>query len=764
LLHGHQSTDRFGLAACPDKFSRTYPELRMNTHRINELVRKIADLSGQKLTPSQERQAYLQEKSYHVQDVDRFVDDLVFKGQKVGFTFLQNHIQKPDLADFLENVTFPVIFFHQTDEYQAEPVLIYRDKGDNLVGTYAYSDEHLNASRLREISKDFLVRSSSADAGKNGQVVFVTSFPVTYLADQPLGDEAELKEPPTPMRRLLNLLGTERKDIFYIYVYAIVVGLISLVLPLGIQAIIGLISGGMIFSSVVVLIAIIIVGVMASGGLQIMQITLVEVLQQRIFARAAFEFTYRLPKIRLDALSKYYPPELMNRFFDVVSVQKALPKLLVDMTGAFLQILFGLVLLSFYHPFFLVFAVVLVLIVLAVFYLTGPKGLKTSLTESKYKYKVVYWLEEIARTVSSFRLAGDTNLHMQKMDDYVSNYLYYRKSHFNVLRTQLFYIVIFKTLVIGGLLILGTLLVVDRQITLGQFVASEIVIVLVVAAVEKIIVNMDTVYDLLTAVEKIGTVTDLPLEKDRGNRTELQSDPKGLAVTVKELKYQYPTGQRALEGVSFSLKAGEKIAIAGTHASGKNTLAKLLAGVMTDYEGSITYDNISLRDIHSHSMRVAVDNYLFDEAVFEGTILDNISMNRTSVSYENVRWAIEKVGLDGYINKLPDGISTHIGAEGKKVADSVAHKILFARAIASKPKLLVIKDTLPEMCRTDRTGLINFLTGSDAPWTLLTVSNDPMMLSKCDRMLLLDQGKLAAQGTYKELETNPILREAIFQD
>ena len=735
----------------------------MNTHDINSLIRKVAELSRQKITPSQEKEAYLREQEYSIEEVDRFVDDLVFKGQKIGFTFLQNHLPKTELADFLENMAFPVIFFHRIGEWQAEPLLVYRDGGENLMGTYANSEEPLNASRLREISKDFLLRSSSADESKNGQVLFVTSFPVTYLADQPMGDEAE-KEPPTPMRRLLNLLGTERKDIFYIYVYAVVVGLISLVLPLGIQAIIGLISGGMIFSSVVVLIAIIIVGVMASGGLQIMQITLVEVLQQRIFARAAFEFTYRLPKIRLNALSKYYPPELMNRFFDVVSVQKALPKLLVDMTGALLQILFGLVLLSFYHPFFLAFGVVLVLIVLAVFYLTGPKGLKTSLTESKYKYKVVYWLEEIARTVSSFRLAGDTNLHMQKMDDYVSNYLYYRKSHFSVLRTQLFYIVIFKTLVIGGLLILGTLLVVGREITLGQFVASEIVIVLVVAAVEKIIVNMDTVYDLLTAVEKIGAVTDLPLEKERGNRAALQGDPNGLAVMVKDLKYQYPTGNSALEGVSFSIGAGEKVAIAGTHASGKNTLAKLLAGAMSDYDGGITYDGISLRDIHSHSMRVAVDNYLFDEAVFEGTILENISMNRTSVSYENVRWAIEKVGLSGYVNKLTDGLSTNIGAEGKKVADSVVHKILFARAIASKPKLLVLKDTLPEMCRSDRTKLIAFLTGPDTPWTLLAVTNDPVMLSKCDRVLLLDGGELVAQGNYRELEANPVMKEAIFQE
>ncbi len=737
----------------------------MDTRKISKIIQRIAELSRQKVNPTQLHDgAYLKERRYSAHELNKFVDDLIDKGQKMGFTFLINHLAVHDVDSFLESITFPVLFFHQQTPDQLEPLLIYRDESDNLVGQYAGSEERLSFAQLRDYRKQFLIQSAAADPKQNGKVMFVTSFPVTYLADQPLADDSYNHEPPTPLRRLLNLLRSESKDITYIYVYAIVVGLISLVLPLGIQAMIRLISGGMIFSSVVVIIAVVIIGLLSSGGLQIMQISLVEILQQRIFAKAAFEFAYRLPKIRLDALAKYYPPELMNRFFDVVNVQKALPKMLVDLTGAVLQILFGLILLSFYHPFFLAFSVVLVGVVALIFWITGQKGLKTSLTESKYKYKIAYWLQEIARTVNSFRLAGTTNLHMQKMDDYVSNYLHYRKSHFGVLRTQLIYIVFFKVLIIGGLLILGTLLVVGREITLGQFVASEIVIVLVVGAVEKIIVNMDTVYDLLTAVEKIGTVTDLPLEKQRGNRIELDSSGQGIAIAVKDLKYKYANGNKALEGLSFSVRPGEKIALSGMHAAGKHTLARLLAGVMNDYQGSITYNSISLREIHPNSLRVVVDNYLFDDAIFDGTILDNVSMCRTDISYEDVHWALEKVGLSSFVDKLPDGVYTHVGAEGTIPAEGIAHKLLLARAIASRPRLLIIKDTFPEMCRTDRTQLIQFMTDPDTPWTLLAVSNDPMLLTKCNRVMVLEGGKLVVEGTYKDLEKHPVLREAILQD
>jgi ABC-type multidrug transport system fused ATPase/permease subunit len=185
---------------------------------------------------------------------------------------------------------------------------------------------------------------------------------------------------------------------------------------------------------------------------------------------------------------------------------------------------------------------------------------------------------------------------------------------------------------------------------------------------------------------------------------------------------------------------------------------------LADYEGGIAFDGISLRDIHQKSLRATVSSYLFDDAIFEGSLLDNIAMNRSSVSYEDVRWALEKAGLTTYVNKLAEGVHTHIGAEGKKMSDSVSQKVLFARAIVSRPKLLIVKDTLPDMCRTDRTKLIEFMTAADAPWTLIAVSNDPTLLSRCNRVLLFDNGKLAAQGTFAELETNPVLKDAIFQD
>jgi len=329
-----------------------------------------------------------------------------------------------------------------------------------------------------------------------------------------MASSTEIPSPPTPLQRLIRLLTTERRDIGYVYLYALVTGIISLSLPLGIQAVFNLVSGGLLFSSVYLLIGLVILGVLATGLLLVGQMTLVEILQQRIFAKAAFEFTYRLPRIQPDAFSGYYPPELMNRFFDVLTIQKGMPKLLIDITAAVVQIVFGLLLLSAYNPIFIGFGLFTVLLLVGICRIYGPSGIRTSLEESKYKYKVVAQLEDVARELPLHRLRADSPETIDKMDNLVANYVQSRNNHFRVLKRFFYSGVAFKTIITGGLLILGTTLLVGRQMSLGQFVASELVIVLITSSVDKLMSGIDIVFDMLTAVEKIGYVTDLPLTNE----------------------------------------------------------------------------------------------------------------------------------------------------------------------------------------------------------------------------------------------------------
>ncbi len=222
----------------------------------------------------------------------------------------------------------------------------------------------------------------------------------------------EQKTTMSPWERLMGLLKLEKRDILQVVYYAVFSGLLGLTLPLGVQAIVNLIQGAQVSTSWVVLVILVTIGVAFVGVLQIMQLRMIETIQQRIFTRASFEFSFRFPKIKMNELRNYYPPELANRFFDTLTIQKGLAKILIDIPSAVLQIIFALILLSFYHPFFIVFGIFLLLLIYIVFKFTAKKGLETSIQESKHKYRVAHWIEEIARAVVSFKLSGKTNLGM----------------------------------------------------------------------------------------------------------------------------------------------------------------------------------------------------------------------------------------------------------------------------------------------------------------------------------------------------------------
>lgn len=546
----------------------------------------------------------------------------------------------------------------------------------------------------------------------------------------------------TPMQRFWALLKPDKKEIRNVYVYAIFSGLVNLSLPIGIQAIINLIQGGQINASWFLLILIVIGGIAFSGYLQISQLRITEHLQQKIFSRAAFEFAYRIPRIKLEALYKHYAPELMNRFFDVVSVQKGLSKILIDFSRASIQVLFGLLLLSLYHPFFIIFSLILVVLVVLIFRFTAKRGLVTSLKESKYKYNVAHWLEEVARTHITFKLAGRTNLPMQKADKTTGNYIDAREDHFKVLIQQFSLLVVFKVVVAAGLLIVGSILVVEQQMNIGQFVAAEIVILTIINSVEKLIVSLETIYDVLTSLEKIGQVTDLELENGGGFEMESPHE-KGCEIEIGNLSFKYPGSVHPIfENLNLKANPGEKILITGPNDSGKSTLLFLLAGLYSPNEGYIAYNGLPLGNLNYESLRSSIGDCLMEEVLFEGTILENISMGREKANFDNVKWAVKNLGLEEFIKSLPLGYNTVIDPEGKLFSQGIIDKLILARSIADKPKVLLIKDAFGSFLPKEKNRIMDFITDKDRPWTLFIASTDDYILKKVDQVVKIENKQI----------------------
>jgi ABC-type bacteriocin/lantibiotic exporter with double-glycine peptidase domain len=544
----------------------------------------------------------------------------------------------------------------------------------------------------------------------------------------------------TPWERLVGLLRLEKKDIFQIFYYAVFGGVVALSLPLGIQAIINLIQGAQISTSWIVLVVVVTLGVIFSGALQLMQLRIIETIQQRVFVRASFELSYRFPKIKMNELRNYYPPELANRFFDTLTIQKGLSKILIDVPTALLQIIFALILLSFYHPFFIIFGILLLLLIYIVFKFTAQKGLETSLKESKIKYKVAHWIQEVARTVVSFKLSGNTNLAIEKNDALVSKYLEARENHFKILLLQFTQMIGFKVIVTASLLLIGGVLVLNQEMNIGQFVAAEIIILLVIQSVEKLIVGLESFYDVLTSIEKIGQVVDKELESQEGEKPLFKN---GVTLELDGVSYSVENRKKAiLNNISFTLTPTSRILIQGESGAGKSSLVRLISGIIEPTEGNIYINNLSLASLHLNHYRSQLGLSLSDETPFEGSIRDNLVFGNRQIEETIIFEALDTVGLNQFLKEQPNGLETVLYPEGKQMSYTIAKKMILARAIIKQPKIMILEDPLDQFNLEETLKIIHYLTDTKRPWALIVVSSKKSWRAQCNQTITLEKGEI----------------------
>jgi ABC-type bacteriocin/lantibiotic exporter with double-glycine peptidase domain len=544
----------------------------------------------------------------------------------------------------------------------------------------------------------------------------------------------------TPWERFIGLLKLEKKDIFQIFYYAIFGGVVALSLPLGIQAIINLIQGAQISTSWIILIIVVTSGVIFSGVLQLMQLRIIETIQQRIFVRASFELSYRFPKIKMTELRNYYPPELANRFFDTLTIQKGLSKILIDVPTALLQIIFALILLSFYHPFFIIFGILLLLLIYIVFKFTAQKGLETSLAESQTKYKVAHWIQEIARTVVSFKLSGNTNLAIQKNDDLVDQYLKARENHFKILLLQFSQMIGFKVIVTASLLLIGGALVLNQEMNIGQFVAAEIIILLVIQSVEKLIIGLESLYDVLTSIEKIGQVVDKEIESQDGEKPIFKN---GVTLELDQVSYRVENRKKGIiNNISLTLTPTSRILIQGESGAGKSSLLRLISGIIEPTEGNIYINNLSLASLHLNHYRSQLGLSLSDETPFEGSIRDNLVFGNRQIEETIIFEALDTVGLNQFLKEQPNGLETVLYPEGKQMSYTIAKKIILARAIIKQPRIMILEDPLDQFNLEETTKIIRYLTDAKRPWALIVVSSKKSWKAQCKQIITLEKGEI----------------------
>jgi ABC-type bacteriocin/lantibiotic exporter with double-glycine peptidase domain len=545
-------------------------------------------------------------------------------------------------------------------------------------------------------------------------------------------------------KKFFTLLRLEKKDISTIYFYAILAGLVNFATPLGIQTIISFVMAGSLSTSIVVLIVIVVVAVFIAGLLQVRQMQVIEKIQQKIFIRYSLEFANRLPKLNIEKMSSYYLPELVNRFFDIASLQKGIEKLLLDIPSAIIQILFGVILLSLYHPVFIGFGIVLLLLLFLILRNTLPTGFAANVESSDYKYKTAAWLEEMARVVKTFKYSKGTSLNIEKADGYVSSYLESHTRYFKILVAQFWSLVGFKVIITASMLIVGSILLVDQQINVGQFIAADIVIIMVIGSVEKLITNLDKIYDVLTAVEKLAKITESEIEQEG---IQLISDfKKGMSIEFRNVAYSYDIGSTVLSNINFSIEPGKTICIYGNSGSGKSTILRLLTGAYKNFKGSLLVDEVSIENYQLESIRSVTGILLSQQDIFQGTLLENITMGNIDYDKDELKNLIEMFELTKFVQNLPGGYETILQTAGNRLPSKIKQSILLIRAFLGKRRLLLLEEPFLNLDESVKKKMMDFILKDTTATTIFTSSEISIAMS-CDQIIHIEKGVVINQGS-----------------
>lgn len=550
------------------------------------------------------------------------------------------------------------------------------------------------------------------------------------------GDDKKPQKPLPPLTRLLGLLRPEKKDLWVVIVFSVVVGVLALATPIAVEALVNTVAFGRYLQPVVVLALLLFTFLAFAAAMRALITFVVEIIQRRLFIRVIEDLAYRLPRVRQEDLDNAHGPELVNRFFDVVTVQKIASSLMLDGISIVLQTAIGMIVLAFYHPFLLGFDVALLALIGFIVFVLGRGAVKTAIYESKAKYAVAAWLEELSRHPTAFKFNSGSQFALERADSLAVTWLERRRNHFRVVIRQILFALGSQAVAATVLLGLGGWLVILGELTLGQLVAAELIVMMIVGSFAKLGKHMEGFYDLLASVDKLGTLFDLHTESH--DKLFHLRDGEAAEVRVQDVQYAY-NGKPTLKNISLELRAGESVALAGPAGSGKSTVIDLLSGLRTPSSGHIELDGIDIRELRPDSLRehLAVAG---DIEIFHGTIDENVHLNRPNIRTSHVRDALAAMGLLDELLKLPEGLNTVLQTGGSPLSRSQAIRLMVARAIVGRPRLLLIDGTLDALPDDMLRPVLATVIAPNNPWTLLITTGRKSIMDYCERVVKMSDG------------------------
>ncbi len=548
----------------------------------------------------------------------------------------------------------------------------------------------------------------------------------------------------TPVRRVLSLIAFEKQDILLLFYLTAAYGVLGIATPVAVQTMVNLVTMGGVLQPLYVVGLILFSLLGLSGAIYAIESFVVELIQRRVFVRYSLQIATNTRTVQASVYDQYNPVELVNRYFDIQTVQKSVATLLTVGLTALLQGLIGSVVLLFYSMYFAILVALMLLVLWVIIFWLGHQAEATALKESKTKYDMAAWLETTARNKWLSKFYRAQSRVGQYTEQLAGQYLNARSKHFKVLMVQLIAAVSMYALIGTGMLILGGTLVIKGQINLGQFVAAELIIFGVLSAFVRLVTKLEYFYDLLAAVDKLGVLESLPTEPTAAQAAVVQTLHP---LTLNRVSFSYPQQPPLFNDLTLALQRGHSLAILGALGSGKSTLLELMTGLRQPQQGYVSYHGIDLRQLDLEHLRnqIGIANRVEWQ---QGSVLENLRLSRDEIPLESIVEVLQVLGLWQDISALPQGIDTVLTDAGAPMTYTQLQRLMLARAMIGQPQLLIIDGLLDALSQSELDQVLALLMQRQADWMLIVTTRFQHIAQQFNQVLTLGDRMVVKGGRH----------------
>ncbi len=522
-----------------------------------------------------------------------------------------------------------------------------------------------------------------------------------------------------------KILYSDRNFLYSVIIYSVIISILGVAVPISVQLLINSVSFTAMIQPVIVLGMLLLFLLIFSGTLNALQIYTVEIFQRRIIASMSAKLCTRLLNADIKKMEEANMPELINRFFDVVTLQKTVPKFLVKTISFLFQAAIGLILVSLYHPFFLLFSAIFIFSLYLIYVKYFKKACITAFLESRRKYDIVASFEDLANNTPMFKSQNGQDYAKFKIDELTRRYITDRKSHFKNLFSQTILLLILYAISSTALLILGGYLVLKGELTIGQLVAAELILSAILYSTSHLSRDFENMYDLIAACEKLSVFFNIPIQKERLD--------KPIIKEFKNIHFDNISSKEDPDTViNLKILSGKNYLI---HEKSQQT-QKFLVNTMFDFErpavGEVKIDN---QDLYSYNManfrnQVKIIN---NKPLMEGTLLENLTFGRQDIQKGQINQILQDLGLDKKINQFPENLNLRIIPTGWPLNEEEVVLIKIAHALIFDAQIIIVNEILDIMNFDLRQKILEYITKNSSA-TVIYFSNH-----KDDNIKIFDQ-------------------------